>query len=160
VVHLEVPPLRARGPDVLLLAQDFLRRLAEREGRKVPRLSPEAAQAFLAYEWPGNVRELLNALERALALSHGEVVRAEDLPDRIRQGAPVVVPDASEPATLLPLAEMEKRYILRVLATLQGNKRRTAEVLGLDRSTLYRKLQQYGQGVAASEASAEPHSKG
>jgi two-component system, NtrC family, response regulator AtoC len=146
VVRIEVPPLRSRGTDVLLLAQAFLARLAAREGRPVPALAPEVAQRFLAYEWPGNVRELLNALERAVALSSSDAVRVTDLPARLQRLEPVATPDAAEPGTLLPLAEMEKRYILKVLATLGGNKRRTAEVLSVDRSTLYRKLQQYGLG--------------
>jgi two-component system response regulator HydG len=146
VVHLEVPPLRSRGTDVLLLAQAFLARLAQRDGRPLMTLAPEVAQRFLSYEWPGNVRELLNALERVAALSVTDVITVEDLPDRIRDhmGAPVE-PDVSEPATLLPLAEMERRYILKVLAALDNNKRRAAEVLGLDRSTLYRKLQLFGR---------------
>jgi two-component system response regulator HydG len=144
VVHLEVPPLRSRSADVLLLAHAFLARIAQRDGRAVPQLAPEATEKFLSYEWPGNVRELLNCLERAMALSSDDVVRLKDLPERVAQSATVVVPDPTEPATILPLHEMEKRYILKVLALNKGNKRRTAELLGLDRSTLYRKLQQYG----------------
>jgi two-component system response regulator HydG len=145
VVHLEVPPLRTRGTDVLMLAQAFLSRLAKREGRPVLALSPEVAERFVSYDWPGNVRELLNCLERVVALSGSEVISLEDLPPRVKDHARAgtVVPDASEPALMLPLSEMEKRYILKVLEGLKGNKRRAAEVLGLDRSTLYRKLQTY-----------------
>ncbi len=145
VVHLEVPPLRSRGTDVVLLAEAFLERLARREGQAVRPLSPEAAQCLLTYDWPGNVRELLNALERALVLSDGKSVRVDDLPERIRSPRAVALPDDREPTTLLPLAEMEKRYILKVLALKQGNKRQTAEALAVDRSTLYRKLAQYGE---------------
>ncbi|MFZ5442760.1 MAG: sigma-54-dependent transcriptional regulator [Myxococcota bacterium] len=144
VVHLEVPPLRARGTDVLLLAEAFLERLGKRDGRLAPKLPPEIAARLMAYEWPGNVRELLNLLERVMALSNGDTIREEDLPDRVRRGGPAVIPDAAEPATILPLAEVEKRYILKVLGLLKGNKRKAAEALGLDRSTLYRKLQTYG----------------
>ena len=112
VVHLDVPPLRTRGTDVLLLAQAFLSRLAEREGRPVARLSAEVAERFLAYDWPGNVRELLNSLERVTALSTGPTIMVSDLPDRIRERPMTSVePDPTEPSTILPLAEMERRYI-------------------------------------------------
>ena len=148
VVHLEVPPLRARGTDVLLLADTFLQRLSKRDGRPAPKLTPDIAARLLAYEWPGNVRELLNLLERVMALSTGELIRVEDLPERVRRGGPTITPDAAEPGTVLPLAEVEKRYILKVLGLLDGNKRKAAEALGLDRSTLYRKLQAYGEGGA------------
>lgn len=142
VVHLEVPPLRARGMDVLLLAQAFLERLARREERAVPKLSPEVAQRFVSYDWPGNVRELLNSLEHVVALSTSEVVRLEDLPERLRAQRSAPFSDAAQAEAFVTLEDMEKRYIQKVLAAFNNNKRRAAEVLGLDRSTLYRKLQQ------------------
>ena len=145
VVHLEVPPLRSRGTDVLLLTSAFLERLGQRDGRAAPRLPPAIASRLLSYEWPGNVRELLNLLERVMALSTGDSILEEDLPERVRRGGPTITPDAAEPGTVLPLEEVEKRYILKVLGLLNGNKRKAAEALGLDRSTLYRKLQSYGQ---------------
>jgi len=146
VVHLEIPPLRARGTDVLLMAQAFLERLAKRDGKPVRSLSPEAAQRLVEYDWPGNVRELLNLLERSLALTDAPQLRLEDLPERLRTPSATPLPDPTEPATLLSLAEMEKRYILKVLQLKQGNKRQTADALQVDRSTLYRKLAQYGHG--------------
>ncbi len=152
VVHLEVPPLRARGTDVLLLAESFLARLAEREKRPAPTLSPEVAERLLSYEWPGNVRELYNLLERVMALGAGPVTHMSELPERMRQSTRTVTPDAEEPSTLIPLAEVEKRYILRVMAALKGNKRQAAETLGLDRSTLYRKLQIYGPEAIGKSA--------
>ena len=145
VVHLEVPPLRSRGTDVLLLAEAFLERLGKREGRAAPRVPPHLAARLLAYEWPGNVRELLNLLERVMALSIGDTIQEEDLPERIRRGGLAVIPDAAEPGTVLPLAEVEKRYILKVLGLCDGNKRKAAVALGLDRSTLYRKIQAFGE---------------
>ena len=151
VVHLQVPPLRQRGTDVLLLAENFLARLGEREGRPAPTLSPEVAERLLSYEWPGNVRELYNLLERIMALGVESAMRLQDLPERMRQSTRALPPDAEEPATLLPLAEIEKRYILRVMAALKGNKRQAAETLGLDRSTLYRKLQIYGPEALAKQ---------
>ncbi len=146
VVHLEVPPLRSRGTDVLMLAQAFLERLAKRDQKPVRALSPEAAQCLLGYDWPGNVRELLNVLERSLALTEGDTVRLVDLPERLRTPQASALPDPTEPATMLPLAEMEKRYILKVLELKKGNKRQAADALQVDRSTLYRKLAQYGAG--------------
>ncbi len=153
VVHLEVPPLRTRGTDVLLLAHAFLQRLAEREGRAVLTLAPEVAERLVSYDWPGNVRELLNCLERVVALSANDVIRLVDLPDRLRETTRrhAVELDVSEPSSMLPLAEMERRYVLKVLDALKGNKRQAAKVLGLDRSTLYRRLQSWGQPSADSE---------
>ncbi len=144
VVHLAVPPLRSRGTDVLLLAEAFLARIAQRDQRPSPVLSPEVSERLLTYDWPGNVRELYNLLERLMALGSGPTARIQDLPERMRQPMLTVTPDAAEPSTFIPLAEVEKRYILRVMAALNGNKRQAAETLGLDRSTLYRKLQNYG----------------
>ncbi|MBL8917551.1 MAG: sigma-54-dependent Fis family transcriptional regulator [Myxococcaceae bacterium] len=151
VVHLAVPPLRTRGTDVLLLAQAFLERLATRDQRPARTLSPDAAQRLLEYDWPGNVRELLNVLERAIALSDGPTLRLEDLPERMREPRAAQLPDEFEPSTLLPLAEMERRYILKVLALKKGNKRQTADALEVDRSTLYRKLAQYGHAGESDE---------
>ena len=144
VVHIAVPPLRSRGTDVLLLAEAFLSRMAARDQRPAPVLSPEVSERLLAYDWPGNVRELYNLLERLMALGGGPTARLQDLPERLRQSPTVAEPESGEPATFVPLAEVEKRYILRVMAALKGNKRQAAETLGLDRSTLYRKLQAYG----------------
>ncbi len=151
VVHLEVPPLRTRGTDVLLLAQAFLARLAKRDSVPERTLTPEAAQRLLDYDWPGNVRELLNVLERAIALSDGPNLRVDDLPERLRDSRASQLPDEFEPSTLLPLAEMERRYILKVLALKKGNKRQTADALEVDRSTLYRKLAQFGQSTEGDE---------
>ncbi len=143
VVHLAVPPLRSRGTDVLLLAEAFLARMALRDQRPAPTLTPEVSERLLAYDWPGNVRELYNLLERLMALGVGPTARLQDLPERFRQPTNAVATEELEPATFLPLAEIEKRYIMRVMAALKGNKRQAAETLGLDRSTLYRKLQIY-----------------
>jgi two-component system response regulator HydG len=142
VLRVEVPPLRARGNDVLLLAQEFIRALAKRTGKPVLGLSRGAAEKLLAYSWPGNVRELQNCIERAIALTRHEEILIEDLPARIgehtRRDVLVVGDDPSE---LAPLAAVEERYIARVLESTGGNKARAARILGLDRKTLYRKLE-------------------
>jgi two-component system response regulator HydG len=109
-------------------------------------ISPAALQLMLSYDWPGNVRELLNCMERALAMSDGEVLRDTDLPERVRAVEPVRTGFAVDDAGgLVPLEEIERRYILHAMRTLDGNKRVAAQVLGLDRSTLYRKLEIYGE---------------
>jgi two-component system response regulator HydG len=146
VLRLEVPPLRARGRDVLLLAQHFLRRCAERSGKPLLGLSRGAAEKLVDYAWPGNVRELENCIERAAALAdHAEII-VEDLPERIRSYARthVLVP-GEDPSELVPMEVVERRYIARVMELLGGNKTAAARVLGFDRKTLYRKLERLAQ---------------
>lgn len=144
VIHLELPPLSARGTDVLLLAQEFIRRFGKQERKVVRGLSHAAAQRLCDYPWPGNVRELRNCIERAVALTTLEEIGLEDLPDRVRlfKRSDVVVA-SSDPSELVPLEELERRYILRVLETVDGNRTAAARILGLDRKTLYRRLERY-----------------
>jgi two-component system response regulator HydG len=147
VITLHIPSLRERMDDIPLLAEHFLRKLnANRSnGSSVPlRLSEEAMAALARYEWPGNVRELENALERAAILAAGEdEIPADALPQRITMPEPT--PLVSERAPTNPTLELvEKAYILWVLDAEGGNKARAAEVLGIDPSTLYRKLNRYG----------------
>ena len=144
VIELALPPLRARGSDVLLLGQHFVREFAERSHKPVTGLSPGAAERLLAYVWPGNVRELRNCIERAVALTQYEQITVDDLPERIRAyRSSFVVVASDNPAELVPLEDVERRYILRVLESVQGNKTLAARILGLDRVTLYRKLERY-----------------
>ncbi|HWA76063.1 MAG TPA: sigma-54 dependent transcriptional regulator [Polyangiaceae bacterium] len=145
VVHVAIPPLRSRGSDVLLLAQHFLTRFAQRSQVEVVGLSESAAERLLAYPWPGNIRELRNAIERAVALTRFDHVRAEDLPERVRQFEPRHVLVAGDDLDeLVSLEEVEKRYILKVLQAAGGNKSLAAHTLGVSRRTLYRKLGEYG----------------
>ncbi len=141
VVRIDLPPLRERGSDVLELAQRALAAACARSGRPVPALSRGAAERLLAYPWPGNVRELENCVERALAFSTGDAIEVCDLPPAIQsqrvERLPVEVNDAAE---ILTLAQLERRYIQRVLFLLGNNKVRAAALLGIDRRTLYRKL--------------------
>jgi len=144
VIHVELPPLRARGNDVLLLAQQFLEHHAAKAGKRMGPLTPEVAGRLLSYAWPGNVRELQNAMERAVTLAAYDRITVDDLPERIqRYRTSQVLPPADDPASLVPLAEVERRYILRVLDALNGNRTSAARTLGLDRKTLVRKLGQY-----------------
>ncbi|MCA9650204.1 MAG: sigma-54-dependent Fis family transcriptional regulator [Myxococcales bacterium] len=146
VIHVDLPPLRSRGTDVLSLAQHFLGRYSLQAGKQVQGISPAAAQRLCDYEWPGNVRELRNCMERAVALTRHTDVQVEDLPERVskyRRSHMVIASD--DPTELVPLEEVERRYILRVVETVAGNKTMAAKILGLDRKTLYRKLERYKQ---------------
>lgn len=143
VIALHLPPLRDRKEDIPLLAESFLQRGAELRGEEPKRLSDEAAEALLAYTWPGNVRELENALERAVILTLGSTIAVAALPERVteRRSEPLI----AERVTANPTLDViEKAYILWVLQSEQGNKTRAAEVLGIDPSTLHRKLARFG----------------
>jgi two-component system, NtrC family, response regulator AtoC len=146
VISIALPPLRARSSDVLLLAQSFLGKFAQASGKRVRGISSAAGYKLVAYPWPGNVRELQNCIERAVALTEFEEITVEDLPEKIRAHRPsevVVITDD----TLVPLEEVERRYILHVLQAVGGHRTQAAKVLGLDRKTLYRKLELYGEGT-------------
>jgi two-component system response regulator HydG len=156
VIHIDLPPLRARGPDVLLLAQHFVLQFASTFGKQVKGLSKPAAEKLANYAWPGNVRELQNCIERAVALTRFEELLLEDLPEKVQTyKRSQVVLDSGDPSELVSLDELERRYILRVLEALNGNKSLAAQTLGLDRKTLYRKLQQYGVGTSAVAKNGE-----
>jgi DNA-binding NtrC family response regulator len=141
VIALHLPPLRDRDDDIAVLAEHFLRRHAEQTGQDI-RLSDDALSALQHYDWPGNVRELENALERAAILTKGATIPTEALPARIVEPAPApLISDRPAPNPTLEL--VERAYILWVLQAEGGNKARAAEVLGIDPSTLYRKLNRY-----------------
>lgn len=148
VIRLPVPPLRERPFDIPLLVEHFITK-STMAGRP-PRTVSQAALAVLtAYMWPGNVRELENAIERAAAFARGGVITVEDLPERVRTrgGETALLTRAS--AQNLTLREMERDYILEILRRTEGNKKQAAEILNLDRKTLYRKLDEYrAEGVA------------
>ncbi|HYO96917.1 MAG TPA: sigma-54 dependent transcriptional regulator [Polyangiaceae bacterium] len=146
VLHVPTPPLRSRGADILLLAQHFVQFFALQVQRAVVGLSEAAAERLLRYPWPGNVRELRNCIERAIALTRFDHVSVDDLPERVRdfQSRHVVV-TSELLEDLIPLEEVEKRYILSALIAAGGNKSLTAQRLGVSRRTLYRKLEQYGE---------------
>jgi DNA-binding NtrC family response regulator len=141
VVRVEVPPLRARGNDALLLAQHFLKRSAARSGKAVGGLSSAVAEKLLTYDWPGNVRELENCIERAVALAAYDELTLEDLPAKVKdQRISSVLPFTEDPVDLPSMQTVEDRYIARVLKSVGGNKTLAAKILGFDRRTLYRKL--------------------
>ena len=142
VVPIQVPPLRDRGTDVILLAEHFLRRFAAETAQKPKRLSSSAGHRLRAYPWPGNVRELRNVMERVTILVPGEMVQAEDL-HLDGDGRTMTVSEGG--GTLREAREeFEKQLILRKLREFGGNVSRTAEALGVERSNLHRKLNAYG----------------
>jgi DNA-binding NtrC family response regulator len=147
VVKIQMPPLRARREDIPVLAQAFAEEFARRYHRQVEGFDAESLERLQAYDWPGNVRELRNLVERHIALADGPRLHLEpDWPGR-GAGAPAAQAlDADQP----DLATLERRYILQTLERLGGNREQTARVLGINKSTLWRKLQQYGQGEARS----------
>ncbi len=153
VVNLRLPPLRERPEDIRLLTEHFLEGLSAR--REAPlSISPEAFRLLRAYSWPGNLHELEGCLQRAAALSPGRVLEVRDLPVEIRTFKAAAVTSASRAARsrIVSLAEMEKHAILTALEQLNGDKIMTAKLLGLGKTTLYRKLKEYGiaQSVAPS----------
>ena len=150
VVRIDVPPLRARGNDVLLLAQHFLQQIAEDVGKRVRGIAAAAAERLTTYDWPGNVRELENSMQRAVALTRYQEIAVDDLPEKIRNyRSRDIVISGSDPDDFPTLEELEQRYILRVLDAVGGNKTQAAQILGLDRRTLYRKLERYEQQPGA-----------
>ncbi|MGN6110790.1 MAG: sigma-54-dependent transcriptional regulator [Kofleriaceae bacterium] len=151
VVAIGIPPLRDRDGDVLQLARFFLDRIAARTGKRIRELSPAAARKLADYDWPGNVRELENCIERAVALCRTEEITLEDLPSKVRDFEPSrFVIDAQAPSELMTLDEMERRYVRQVLASVGGNKTHAARILGIDRRSLYRRLEPTAGGPIES----------
>jgi two-component system response regulator HydG len=144
VIHIDVPALRARGNDVLLLAQRFIVDAAERMKRPVRAMSSDVATALLRYSWPGNVRELRNCIERAVATTRSNELAPEDLPEKVRVPAErSAFPALTVEDALPPLDEIERQYVYRVLAAVGGNRTMAAEILCIDRKTLHRKLDRW-----------------
>jgi two-component system response regulator HydG len=142
VIALELPALRDRRDDLVLLIDGFLQELATERGDPTRALTSEALDAVMVYDWPGNVRELQNALEHAVVLSKGDSIEPAALPERItRRRKEPLVAERSSPNPSLDV--IERAYIMWVLQSEGGNKTRAAEVLGIDPSTLYRKLSRY-----------------
>ncbi|MFO0574767.1 MAG: sigma-54 dependent transcriptional regulator [Polyangia bacterium] len=161
VVTIRLPPLRERRDDIPLLVEHFLGKYARREGRPEVGVADEAMELLTRYGWPGNVRELENVVERALALSKSGVILPADLPAELRSGEQR--PQPLSPHSLVDdrptLAELEQRYINLILQQEGGNKKRAAEILGIDRRTLYRSLER-GSGASATGGASAASDKG
>ncbi len=148
VIHVEVPPLRDRRDDIPLLAQAFIAEFADENGKPVEGIDPQARQLLHSYGWPGNIRELRNSLESAVVMAKGRFISPEDLPPAINAGSDtsfIRVPVGST------LDEAERSIILATLDANRNNKSRTAQVLGIGRKTLHRKLNDYGLGDGGSD---------
>jgi DNA-binding NtrC family response regulator len=139
VVTITLPPLRDRREDIPLLAEHFLRRYAEQNDRPIPRLSDEAMTLLTDYPWPGNIRELEHCIERAVALATTQVLTPDDLTPELRSKLEVEL-YRDNPT----LEEMKRRYLVHVLNETGGNISRAANILGVDRRSLYRMLTRYG----------------
>jgi two-component system response regulator HydG len=141
VVHIPLPPLRARVGDILPLAQHFLLQFATRAQKSVTGIAAPAAEKLIAYAWPGNVRELQNCMERAVALTRLDPIVVDDLPEKIREfRRSHVIIASDDPSELVPLEEVERRYIARVMEAVGGNKTAASRILAIDRKRLYRML--------------------
>jgi DNA-binding NtrC family response regulator len=139
VVQIKLPPLRDRKSDLPILVASFLEKFAGPQG-PVRSLSEDAMRRLIAYDWPGNVRELENVIERAVALGSGPIISTADLPSTLQYPTGDRAPEKNE---VLPLEELERRAILRTLRETSGDKLAAARILGIGKTTLYRKLKQY-----------------
>ena len=152
VLQVDLPPLRSRGGDVLVLARHFLDRIAARAQKRIVGFSPEAAQKLMSYSWPGNVRELENCIERAVALASFDQLAVSDLPEKVRAfRSSQLVLSSDDATTLVTLEELEQRYVVRVLESVAGNKAAAARILGIERKTLYRMLERWGERTPQHE---------
>ena len=142
VLNLRIPALRERRQDIPVLAAYFLERMSRELGQDRT-LSDEAMKILLAYDWPGNVRELENCLQRACAMNSGPVIQVTDLPGAIYGGNGHAVDDGSASAKIIPISELEKKTILNTITQLNGDKLLAARLLGIGKTTLYRKLKEY-----------------
>jgi DNA-binding NtrC family response regulator len=133
VVSISLPPLRERKEDIPLLVHHFIQRFSEEYHKDIAHVSPEVLDILTQYSWPGNVRELEHIIERAITLSAQPIILPEDLPPKVLS--------AAKPVKLLSLKEIERDYVLKILQQTKGNKKKASEILGIDRSTLYRLLE-------------------
>jgi DNA-binding NtrC family response regulator len=143
VLSLRIPPLRERRDDIPLLATSFVERVSRASG-VTHTLSEDATKALMAYGWPGNVRELENCIERCCAMNSGPVIHMADLPSSIR-GVPGLPMNGGPDGRIAPIAALEKQAILGAIAQLDGDKLTAAKLLGIGKTTLYRKLKEYGE---------------
>jgi two-component system response regulator HydG len=153
VVNLRLPPLRNRREDIPLLAAHFLDRISRERGQKFT-LSGDALRTMMNHDWPGNVRELENAVERACTMSSGPVLHLGDLPTQLQQqglaaqhaAAAGEAPVTGAAPAVKTLADLEREAILNAIGALHGDKLQAAKLLGIGKTTLYRKLKEYGIG--------------
>jgi DNA-binding NtrC family response regulator len=143
VIRIDLPPLRERAEDVPILIEHFMRKFSDQIHRKLDGIEPEALDALTNYHWPGNVRELEHTIERAVLLGKEARIGLQDFPSSLVARNDNVLPLADAVAKSYTLKDLEKEYIMRVMETVGGNKTEAAKTLGVDRTTLYRKLEEY-----------------
>jgi DNA-binding NtrC family response regulator len=146
ILHLELPPLRDRKEDVEAIVESCLSRLSKRMGRNKPKITKASLRKLESYDWPGNIRELQNVVERAMMLARGGDIKVEHLVavTASEGGGLIRSGDQGGIGELVPLADIEKRHILAVLKNCNGNQRKSARILNISKSTLWRKLKEYG----------------
>jgi len=159
VINLEIPPLRERVSDIPQLARHFMAKVSEETGKQVEDLTPGALELLQRHRWPGNVRELQNVIERAVLLGQGSVIDEKDLPSDLTNGIPNVMPHAAGKTLKEALEGPERAIILEVLESNDWNRNMTADILGINRTTLYKKMKRLGlddgrKSSAASTATA------
>jgi PAS domain S-box-containing protein len=140
VLLIRVPPLKERKEDIALLVHDFVERESKLQGKVIKAVTPEFLEVLCQHDWPGNVRELENVIERALNIMEGDVLNMKDLPETLLHATKIEMVSNS---TISPLKLMEKEHILTAINRFKGNKSRAAQMLGISRDTLYRKMRQY-----------------
>jgi DNA-binding NtrC family response regulator len=143
VIRIELPTLRHRSEDIPLLVKHFIEKFADSAKRNVDGIQDEALAALRSYDWPGNIRELEHTIERAVLLGKGALIGVEDLPDHLVARGESAIVLAQALAKQFTLRDLEREYIGKVLETTHGNKTEAARILGVDRTTLYRKLEEY-----------------
>ncbi len=144
VINVELPSLRDRLSDIPLLAQHFLERVVNESGKKVRGFSDEALDALQRYRWPGNVRELQNLIERAVLLSKSDTIRLEDLPQAVLNTVPVSVETGDAANLKTAMQGPERQILLKMLEDHHWNRQATAAALGINRTTLYKKMKRLG----------------
>jgi two-component system response regulator HydG len=142
VISIDVPDLKERTEDIPILTDHFLKKYGEQFGKQNIQITHEASACFMRYTWPGNVRELENVIERSIALSAADVIDCKDLPEHLFQmKSSDLIDDLA--ADSMPLSEVEKRYIVKILQRTNWHQSKAAQILGIDRKTLYRKIKEY-----------------
>jgi DNA-binding NtrC family response regulator len=142
VLTLRIPPLRDRRQDIPLLMANFMERIGRDAGME-KKISDESLKALLNYDWPGNVRELENSLERACAISSSDEIQLGDLPTHIHSAPSALIGMTQPTNSVVPMAELKKQSILNAITQVNGNKKMAAQLLGIGKTTLYRKLKEY-----------------
>jgi transcriptional regulator with PAS, ATPase and Fis domain len=143
VIRIELPPLRERAEDIALLVEHFIRKYEHKTQHRVKGIDKEALALLIGHRWPGNVRELEHTIERAVLLGKGPTIGIADLPPQLIGADQKKLPLAEAVARSFTLRDLEREYIERVLENTGGNKSEAAKLLGVDRTTLYRKLEEY-----------------